>query len=70
MDNETQTYTMSAYLIAQLGKNFANEANKRITGDELLEADVVELSGGTYKFTQNYRTLALYMLLYNHIYKT
>lgn len=38
LDNETQTYTMSAYLIAQLGKNFANEANKRITGDELLEA--------------------------------
>jgi hypothetical protein len=38
LDEETQTYTMSAYLIAQLGKNFANGADKRITGEELLEA--------------------------------
>ena len=38
LDEETQTYTMSAYLIAQLGKNFANGADKRITGKELLEA--------------------------------
>ena len=38
LDEETQTYTMSAYLIAQLGKNFANGVDKRITGEELLEA--------------------------------
>lgn len=38
LDEETQTYTMSAYLIAQLGKNFVNGADKRITGEELLEA--------------------------------
>ncbi len=38
LDEETQTYTMSAYLIAQLGKNFANGANEKITGAELLEA--------------------------------
>ena len=38
LDEETQTYTMSAYLIAQLGKNFTNGADKRITGEELLEA--------------------------------
>ena len=38
LDEETQTYTMSAYLIAQLGKNFTNGANKRITGEEILEA--------------------------------
>lgn len=38
MDEQSQTYTMSAYLIAQLGKNFANGADKRITGEELLEA--------------------------------
>ena len=38
LDEETQTYTMSAYLIAQLGKNFANGADKRIAGEELLEA--------------------------------
>ena len=38
LDEETQTYTMSAYLIAQLGKNFTNNADKRIKGVELLEA--------------------------------
>lgn len=38
MDEQSQTYTMSAYLIAQLGKNFSNGADKRITGEELLEA--------------------------------
>lgn len=38
LDEETQTYTMSAYLIAQLGKNFTNGMDKRITGEELLEA--------------------------------
>ena len=38
LDEETQTYMMSAYLIAQLGKNFTNGANEKITGAELLEA--------------------------------
>lgn len=38
LDEETQTYTMSAYLIAQLGKNYTNGANEKITGAELLEA--------------------------------
>lgn len=38
MDEQSQTYTMSAYLIAQLGKNFTNGADKKITGEELLEA--------------------------------
>lgn len=37
-DEQSQTYTMSAYLIAQLGKNFTNGADKKITGEELLEA--------------------------------
>lgn len=37
LDENTQTYTMSAYLIAQLGKNFNNSQNNRITGNELLE---------------------------------
>ena len=38
LDEKTQTYTMSAYLIAQLGKNYANGVDQRITGEELLEA--------------------------------
>ena len=37
LDEQSQTYTMSAYLIAQLGKNFKNGAEKKITGEELLE---------------------------------
>ena len=36
LDDRSDTYTMSAYLIAQLGKNFTNGAEKKITGEELL----------------------------------
>ena len=36
-DSQTQTYTISAYLIAQLGKNYKDGRNKEITGAELLE---------------------------------
>ena len=36
-DEQTNSYTMSAYLIAQLGKNYADGRNKEITGVELLE---------------------------------
>ena len=34
---KSDTYTMSAYLIAQLGKNYTNGANEKITGKELVE---------------------------------
>ena len=37
VDKETGTYTLSAYLIGQLGKNFRNEVNTKITGEELLQ---------------------------------
>lgn len=36
-DEQSNTYTMAAFLIAQLGKNYTNNANMRITGSELLE---------------------------------
>ena len=36
-DEKSDTYTMSAYLIAQLGKNYTNGANNKITGKELVE---------------------------------
>ncbi len=44
LHKDTQTYTMSAYLIAQLGKNYAKEINKKIRGSELLQLalDVIE----------------------------
>ena len=40
LDEENGTYTLSAYLIAQLGKNFANGVNGRVTGEQLLQAAV------------------------------
>jgi len=40
LDETTGTYTLSAYLIAQLGKNFANNANERISGEQLLQAAI------------------------------
>lgn len=36
-DENTQTYTMSAYLIAQLAKNFTDGGGSKITGAEMLE---------------------------------
>lgn len=36
INEQTHTYSLAAYLIAQLGKNYCNGANERITGDELL----------------------------------
>ena len=38
LDQSINAYVMSAPLIGQLGKNYANEYNKLITGDELLNA--------------------------------
>ena len=37
LDEKSQTYTMSAYLIVQIGKNFVDGRNNRITGAEMLE---------------------------------
>lgn len=37
LDESSDTYTMSAYLIAQLGKNYTNGADKKIMGKELIE---------------------------------
>lgn len=33
-------FTLSAYLIAQLGKNYTDGLNKRITGEQLLQAAI------------------------------
>ena len=58
LDEQSQTYTMSAYLIAQLGKNFKNGAEKKITGEELLELawDIIEkmqyMGGGMVTFLE------------------
>jgi len=35
-DEESGNYSLSAYLIAQLGKNFKDGANEKISGDQLI----------------------------------
>ena len=37
LDEKSDTYTMSAYLIAQPRKNYTNGRNKKIIGKELVE---------------------------------
>ena len=49
VNEQTGEYILSAYLIAQLGKNFADGANERITGEELLQAALDEIYGLRYK---------------------
>lgn len=55
---ENQTFRLSAYLIAQLGKNFTDNANKRITGHQLLELAIQKVKelqymlGGTIVFLE------------------
>ena len=57
-DEKSDTYTMSAYLIAQLGKNYAGGRNKKITGKELVELawtvieDVQYMLGGMVTFLE------------------
>lgn len=57
-DSQTQTYTMSAYLIAQLGKNYTDGRDKEITGMELLELawnvieDIQYMGGGMVVFLE------------------
>ena len=58
LDEKSDTYTMSAYLIAQLGKNYAGGRNKEITGKELVELawtvieDVQYMLGGMVAFLE------------------
>ena len=57
-DEKTSSYTMSAYLIAQLGKNYTAGRNKEITGEELLRLawDVIKdmqyMGGGMVVFLE------------------
>lgn len=46
---DTKVYILSAPLIAQLGKNYANGYNKLITGDELLDIACEKISWVQYE---------------------
>ncbi len=45
---EQQTFHLAAFLIAQLGKNFKNDANKKITGQQLLEIAIEKIKEAQY----------------------
>ena len=58
LDEKTDTYTMSAYLVAQLGKNFSESGGTEITGAELLKLawdkikEIQYLGGGVVTFLE------------------
>ncbi|SEA26835.1 hypothetical protein SAMN02910384_01149, partial [Pseudobutyrivibrio sp. ACV-2] len=58
LDQENNTYTLSAYLIAQLGKNYSDNMNEKIEGRQLLQAAVETIkklqymAGGTVCFLE------------------
>ena len=58
LDEKSDTYTMSAYLIAQLGKNFSESGGTEITGAELLKLawdkikEIQYLGGGVVTFLE------------------
>ena len=58
LNEQNHTYNLAAYLIAQLGKNYQNGANERITGEELLELAIQQvqqmqyLAGGMVVFLE------------------
>lgn len=49
IDKEDQAYNLAAYLIAQLGKNFSDKVEDKITGKELLEAAIRQTQGLQYQ---------------------
>ena len=50
LDENSDTYTMSAYLIAQLGKNYTGGRDKEITGDALIELAWIMIEKAQYMF--------------------
>lgn len=50
LDEQSDTYTMSAYLIAQIGKNYSENEGKMITGAELLELVWDKIKAAQYMF--------------------
>lgn len=61
-DETRSCYVLSAYLIAQLGKNFSDNTDKKITGSQLLQLavnqikEVQNLIGGMVIFLEAERT--------------
>lgn len=58
VNEQTGEYNLAAYLIAQLGKNFKDNMNERISGERLLQSAIDEIhdlqfrAGGTVVFLE------------------
>lgn len=50
LDKNSDTYTMSAYLIAQIGKNYTGDRNKEISGSMLIELAWMMIEKAQYMF--------------------
>ncbi|MCM1232925.1 MAG: GNAT family acetyltransferase, partial [Ruminococcus flavefaciens] len=50
LDKDSDTYTMSAYLIAQLGKNYTGGRDKEISGNALIELAWMVIEEGQYRY--------------------
>ena len=50
LDEKSDTYTMAAYLIAQLGKNYTSGRNEEIAGEELIELAWMVIEEAQYMF--------------------
>ena len=50
LDKDSDTYTMSAYLIAQLGKNYTSGRDKEISGSALIELAWMMIEKTQYMF--------------------
>ncbi|MBD5525336.1 MAG: GNAT family acetyltransferase [Lachnospiraceae bacterium] len=50
LDEKSDTYTMAAYLIAQLGKNYADGRDKEIAGEEMIELAWMVIEEAQYMF--------------------
>ena len=49
LDEASHSYSLSAYLIAQIGKNYTEGLNNRITGKELLELAIAQVKDLQYQ---------------------
>ena len=75
ISKDDQTYNISSYLIAQLGKNFSEDVADRITGRRLLDAAVEQLqiiqrlAGGMVSFVEAENREKLLAFYENYGYK-
>ena len=49
VNEQTGEYILAAYLVAQLGKNFTDKANKKITGAQLLDLALDKIRDAQYR---------------------